>query len=155
LYITYINSVYKFSSYLTGNTIYLRSPARSHYTTEAVYILLHNIYKFSSYLTGNTIHLRSLARNSDHCTTVAVTVPVLHYIELCNFISVFQRKEWCSVDDSGRHEPTSTLDTCNQPDTRRLHCPQITAVWLNHGQGVVEGQSAQAQYNCEGIALVP
>jgi hypothetical protein len=53
---------------LTGNTIDLRSVARNsdHYTTEAVYFLLHNIYKFSSYLTGNTKHLRSLARNSDH-----------------------------------------------------------------------------------------
>jgi hypothetical protein len=37
-----------------------------HYTTEAVYFLLHNIYKFSSYLTGSTIHLRFVARNSDH-----------------------------------------------------------------------------------------
>jgi hypothetical protein len=37
-----------------------------HYTTEAVYFLLHNIYKFSSYLTGNTIHLRSVASNSVH-----------------------------------------------------------------------------------------
>jgi hypothetical protein len=38
----------------------------NHWTTEAVYFLLHNIYKFSSYLTGNTIHLRCVARNSDH-----------------------------------------------------------------------------------------
>jgi hypothetical protein len=37
-----------------------------HWTTEAVYFLLHNIYKLSSYLTGNTIHLRCVARNSDH-----------------------------------------------------------------------------------------
>jgi hypothetical protein len=37
-----------------------------HWTTEAVYFLLHNIYKFSSYLTGNTINLRSDARNSNH-----------------------------------------------------------------------------------------
>jgi hypothetical protein len=37
-----------------------------HWTTEAVYFLLHNIHKFSSYLTGNATHLRSVARNSDH-----------------------------------------------------------------------------------------
>jgi hypothetical protein len=37
-----------------------------HWTTEAVYFLIHSIYKFSSYLTGNTIHLSSVARNSDH-----------------------------------------------------------------------------------------
>jgi hypothetical protein len=37
-----------------------------HYTTEAVYFLLHNIYKLNSCLTGITIHLRSVARNSDH-----------------------------------------------------------------------------------------
>jgi hypothetical protein len=37
-----------------------------HYTTEAVYFILHKIYKFSSYLTGSTIHLRSVASNSDH-----------------------------------------------------------------------------------------
>jgi hypothetical protein len=63
LYVTY-----KFSSYFTGNTIHLRCVARNsdHYTTEAVYFLLHNIYTFTSYLTGNTIHLRSVARNSDH-----------------------------------------------------------------------------------------
>jgi hypothetical protein len=63
-----LHDIYKFSSYLTGNTIHLRSEIRNydHQTTEAVYLLLHNIYKFSSYLTGNTIHLRSVARNSDH-----------------------------------------------------------------------------------------
>jgi hypothetical protein len=43
-----------------------------HYTTEAVYFLLHNIYKFSSYLTGSTIHLRSVARNTDHQTTDSI-----------------------------------------------------------------------------------
>jgi hypothetical protein len=37
-----------------------------HYTTEAVYFLLHNIYNFSSYLTGSTIHPRCVAMNSDH-----------------------------------------------------------------------------------------
>jgi hypothetical protein len=37
-----------------------------HYTTEAVYFLLHNIYKFSSYLTGVTTNLHSAARNSGH-----------------------------------------------------------------------------------------
>jgi hypothetical protein len=37
-----------------------------HYTTEAVYYLLHDKYKFSSNLTGNTIHLRCVTRNSDH-----------------------------------------------------------------------------------------
>jgi hypothetical protein len=37
-----------------------------HYTTEAVYFLLHNIYKSSLYFTGSTIHLRSVARNSNH-----------------------------------------------------------------------------------------
>jgi hypothetical protein len=59
--------LYKFSSYLAGDTIHLRSVTRNsdHYT-EAVYFLLHNIYKFSSYLTGDTIHLRSVTRNSDH-----------------------------------------------------------------------------------------
>jgi hypothetical protein len=64
----FLHNIYKFSSYLTGNTIHLRSVARNsdHYTTEAIYFLLHNIYKFSSYLTGNTIHLRCVARNSDH-----------------------------------------------------------------------------------------
>jgi hypothetical protein len=43
-----------------------------HWTTGAVYFLLHNIYKLSSNLTGNTIHLRCVARNSDHLTTEAV-----------------------------------------------------------------------------------
>jgi hypothetical protein len=37
-----------------------------HYTTEAVYFILHNIYKFSSYLTRNAIHFHSAARNSEH-----------------------------------------------------------------------------------------
>jgi hypothetical protein len=69
-----LHNIYKFSSYLTGNTIHLSSCARKsdHWTTEAVYFLLRNVYKFSSYLTGNTIHLRPVARNSDHWTTEAV-----------------------------------------------------------------------------------
>jgi hypothetical protein len=63
-----LHNIYKFSSYLTGNTMHLRYVARNsdHYTTEAVCLLLHNIYKFISYLTGSTIHLRYVARNSDH-----------------------------------------------------------------------------------------
>jgi hypothetical protein len=69
-----LHNIYKFSLYLTGNTILVGSVARNcdHSTTEAVYFLLHNIYKFSSYLTGNTILLGSVARNSDHYTSEAV-----------------------------------------------------------------------------------
>jgi hypothetical protein len=37
-----------------------------HWSTKAVYFLLHNLHKFSLYLTGSTIHLCSVARNSDH-----------------------------------------------------------------------------------------
>jgi hypothetical protein len=68
LCICYVEEDRLFSSYLTRSTIHLRSAARNsdHYTTEAVYFLLHNIYKFSSYLTGSTIHLHSVVRNSDH-----------------------------------------------------------------------------------------
>jgi hypothetical protein len=38
-----LHNIYKFSSYLTGITIHLRSVARNsgHQTTEAVYFLLH------------------------------------------------------------------------------------------------------------------
>jgi hypothetical protein len=63
-----LHNIYKFSSYLTGSTIYLRYVAMNsdRWTTDAVYFLLHNIYKFSLYLTGNTIHLRHVARNSDY-----------------------------------------------------------------------------------------
>jgi hypothetical protein len=64
-----ISIVYKgFVLYLTENTINLLSVTTNsnHYTTEAVYFLLHNIYKFSSYLTGNTLHLSYVTRNSDH-----------------------------------------------------------------------------------------
>jgi hypothetical protein len=65
---TFFYITYTFSSYLTGSTIHLLCVARNsdHYTTEAVYFILHNIYKFSSYLTENTIYLRCVARNSDH-----------------------------------------------------------------------------------------
>jgi hypothetical protein len=57
-----------------GNRTTSGSVARNsdHYTTKAVYFLLHNIYKFNSYLTRNTIYLRCVARNSDHYTTEAV-----------------------------------------------------------------------------------
>jgi hypothetical protein len=57
--VTFFYITYKFSTYLTGNTIHLHYVARNsdHETTEAVYFLLHNTYKFSSYLTGNTVHL--------------------------------------------------------------------------------------------------
>jgi hypothetical protein len=63
-----LHNIYKFSSYLTGNTIHLRCVAKNsdHETTEAVYFLLYNVYNISSYLTGNTIHLPCVARNSDH-----------------------------------------------------------------------------------------
>jgi hypothetical protein len=41
-----LHNIYKFSSYLTRNTTYLRSATRNsdHQTTETVYFLLHNIF---------------------------------------------------------------------------------------------------------------
>jgi hypothetical protein len=65
-----------------------------HYTTEAVYFLLHNIYKFSSYLTANTIHLRYVAKNSDHYTTEAVT---FFYITYINSVRTSQQTQYIFV----------------------------------------------------------
>jgi hypothetical protein len=92
-----LHNIYKFSSYLTGSTIHLRSVVRNsdHQTTEAVYFLLHNIYKFSSYLTGNTIHLRCVTRNSDHQTTGAVNFLYITYI---NSVRTSQETQYISVE---------------------------------------------------------
>jgi hypothetical protein len=61
-----LHNIYKFSSYLTGNIIHLRSIARNSATTrpQRVSTFFYITYKFSSYFTGNIIHLRSIARNS-------------------------------------------------------------------------------------------
>jgi NADH:ubiquinone oxidoreductase subunit E len=91
-----LHNIYKFSSYLTGNTIHLGCVARNsgRYNTEAVYFLLHNIYKFSSYLTGSTIQLRCGTMN---LTTRPQRRSTFFYITYINSVNSSQEAQYISV----------------------------------------------------------
>jgi hypothetical protein len=87
-----------------------------HWTTEAVYFLLHNIFKLISFLTGNTIHLRSKARNSDSQTTGSDNI-IWNYL----FVLTLSTKE----NRASAKETTKSTDVSRRSQLLTLAPPTL------------------------------
>jgi hypothetical protein len=92
-----------------------------HWTTQAIYFLIHKIFKFSSYLTANTIHLRFVARISDHWTThfllhkifkfsSYLTANTIHLRSVARYSDHWSTQAVLSVDGNTGRQGTPTYE---------------------------------------------